>query len=154
MVREPSIQELARHVEDLSSALKIALLDVVPGQVPEAGVSFVLSRYGGQSAVIIAPVVDEATYAIALHEMGHCLSPTGSVRGADTVKNYNLILLEEESAWEWARRHALIWTVTMQHVELQAMENYREGQRRDTVEKIKRATRVNETLSDFLRRSK
>src|SRR5262245_21957283 len=98
---------LAKHVSDLAARFNVKL-DVRRGMDPaSAGAGYVvleckacgqknalrhagtvrcgkckapLGRHDRNQTVMIAPVTCEATYAVALHELGHCLHPTGRVR--------------------------------------------------------------------------
>lgn len=150
----PTIAQLAQHVTDLAGSFQIRLI-VQPGMPPEhAGAGHIIvvcgeceqknairrrgnARCGRCKAplghhstchcIMIAPVTDETAYAVALHELGHILHPTGRVNETDgsptmrrinevaTLRDMRLQLLEERSAWEWAQHHALDWTVAMQH---------------------------------------
>lgn len=95
-----------------------------------------LGRHERNQTIMIAPVTCEATYAVALHELGHCLHPTGRVTesmGSRTMRTTGAIatlsdmrhqLLEETSAWEWAEANALDWTPTMQQVKALALGSY------------------------------
>ncbi len=95
-----------------------------------------LGRHDRNMLVVIAPVTCEATYAVALHELGHCLHPTGRVNESEgsrtmrrtgnvaTLRDMRLQLLEETSAWEWAEANALDWTPTMQQVKALALGSY------------------------------
>lgn len=151
--REASIIEMARHARELAAAFHIEVHELIPSSAPELAQALTLGRYGGVDRITIAPIRDEATYAIALHEMGHCASPTGSMRSKDNAESKTLMLLEEESAWEWAKRYAIVWTITMQQVELQAMTSYRQSLEDEQKEQIRRMV-VKESIGDFLRRTK
>lgn len=86
----------------------------------------------------IAPVIDESTYAVALHELGHCLAPLGRVHHIAgsrafvrtglpaTLRDARLLFDAERSAWDWARHYALEWTPLMEHIELLGMQSYHE----------------------------
>jgi hypothetical protein len=94
--------------------------------------------FGWQSfgAINIAPITNEATYAIALHELGHVCSPLGMVNQAhgsqtmrttnqvSTLRDVRLQLEEEEAAWSWAQHYATTWTPTMQRVKEIALASY------------------------------
>jgi hypothetical protein len=154
---------LAQHISDLGTRFNVRL-DVRPGMPPEAsGAGYILvtcpqcerrnklrregvARCGACKhplgthnrvhCIEIAPVIDETTYAVALHELGHCLHPTGRVNdshGSRTMRTLNEVatiadmryqLLEEHSAWEWARANALTWTPPMQAVHDWAVGTY------------------------------
>lgn len=55
--------------------------------------------------VHILPVVDDVTYVVALHELGHLLHPNGHVE--------NDKLTSERAAWTWAEAHTIEWTPAM-----------------------------------------
>jgi len=130
---------LAQHIRDLAAAFKIHLQEV-PEMPPDLGISgqLVSQRpfHERDSAIIIAPVTDETTYAVALHEIGHCLHPLGRVHHIQgstrfrrtgqysTLEDVRLLLLAERSAWEWARQHALEWTPVMDYVEQLSTDSY------------------------------
>lgn len=90
----------------------------------------------------VAPVMDETTYAVALHELGHCLSALGqcgmyegsqSMRRNNvyaTLRDVRLQLEEEMAAWAWARQNALEWTEVMSHVEQMTFDTYRKQARK------------------------
>ena len=138
MTRE---QRFAQHITELASAFRV-VLEVRPGMSPDAaGAGFVfadehLPLHRQRRAVRIAPVTCEVTYAIALHELGHCLSPLGMVTNTEasdtfrrthnyaTKRDVRLQLLEEQAAWEWARHYALEWTPLMDSVERMAFDTY------------------------------
>lgn len=130
----------AKHVQDLADAFHIALL-IAPELPPHAAaagpVAFVLADETIHvNAVIIAPVIDESTYAVALHELGHHLAPLGRVASLEgslsmrmhkqpaTLRDVRLQLLEERSAWEWAHHYALEWTPLMDYVESLGIASY------------------------------
>jgi hypothetical protein len=59
------------------------------------------------------PIKSEATYAVALHEIGHLRQGLGDD-----------VLLDERRAWDWARDNALIWTPTMEREAERCMGSY------------------------------
>jgi hypothetical protein len=97
---------------------------------PQNAVSVELPR----GSVLCAPITDSATYTVAMHELGHVLHPQGSLahekaaaRKANDMRRYlRLVVLSEESAWEWAKHHALDWTTASAQVESYALATYRE----------------------------
>ena len=75
-----------------------------------------------------SPVNDDITYAIALHELGHILSPNQAY-----CEDYNLVHLFgptdkikglEIDAWTWARKTALQWTPAMESIAKISLETY------------------------------
>jgi hypothetical protein len=65
--------------------------------------------------ITIAPIKAVATYAIALHEIGHIL-------GRHQQSNYTMV--RERWAWQWAKRNALIWTPRMARCAADALQWY------------------------------
>lgn len=134
--------EYAQHITQLAAAFKVELL-VDRRMAPErAGAGFRHADRGKphdqrRMLIMIAPINDDTSYAVALHELGHCLAPLGMVcqsQGSRTMRVTNrlssirdcrLKLMEEEAAWEWARHFAREWTVGMDMVERQSLDAYR-----------------------------
>ena len=54
--------------------------------------------------LLLLPVTNARTYAMALHEIGHVVSGTLS----------QPVLWKEAEAWAWAKQHAFRWTKSMQ----------------------------------------
>lgn len=129
--------ELAAHINDLARAFNIGL-HLRPELHPAAAGSGVLRSDPTRRAVVAAPVTCERTYAIVLHELGHCLAPNGMIERSEfsatfqatrgqvfgTLRDITLQLEEERNAWEWARRHALVWTPDMQEVQDFGLASY------------------------------
>lgn len=152
--------ELARHVSELARSFNIQL-DVrdIPETFAGAGYRVVVCACGQKNAikragsmrcgacksslgqqnphsVLVAPIINARRYAIALHELGHCVHPTGRVNefeGSPTMRHSNhvatlrdmrLQLLEETSAWEWAEAMSLEWTDEMANTKKEALGTY------------------------------
>lgn len=66
--------------------------------------------------ISVPPVVSEETYAVALHEIGHVVSPDADSRQyRNFVEGDALHSLDGElGAWRWAYKHAMVWTLEMQ----------------------------------------
>lgn len=60
--------------------------------------------------VTISPVVDEATFAVAMHELGHCA--TG---------HFDRKIEAERAAWAWAESNSPFWSATMESVKRAVM---------------------------------
>jgi hypothetical protein len=73
---------LAEHIRAMASAFSVKLV-IQQELPPEAAAScrVVFSPDDGADlkfdVVVMHPVIDETTYAVALHEMGHALEPMG-----------------------------------------------------------------------------
>jgi hypothetical protein len=134
--------DLLRHVISLATAFDVRLVMDTDKRVnPEtedqtgaAGFGFSLEHPEQivQCMVHVPFVMDERSYAVALHELGHTLSPTGCLwqhmdqRGKiPTFRNLNLLLEQEDAAWEWARRYAIHWTLAMESYAKDARDSYR-----------------------------
>lgn len=125
---------LARHIDELCRAFDIHL-SVRANMPPDAAGAGVV-RGSTRRAILIAPVIDESTYAAALHEIGHCVAPMGMItaeHGSLTMRTHNVVstlrdmrlqLEEEMAAWEWARHYAIEWTELMTAVERMSLNSY------------------------------
>jgi len=124
----------AQHVTELAAAFKVRLIVWASLKPHQALASW--NGLTGNPVALIAPVIDETTYAVALHEMGHNLHPTGRLYSEmspemratgkiATLRDVRLKLLAEESAWEWAHHVALEWTDVMCLVERLSLDSYR-----------------------------
>jgi hypothetical protein len=115
---------LVRHAYELAAAFDIRLIET--DARPEEACAIPALR-----TVISSPMIDQTIYAIALHEMGHLLSPLGSLRQHETpasaARLHNLMLEEETAAWDWAAHYALEWTPAMQAVREWAYQTYVAG---------------------------
>lgn len=130
-------RRLARHVGELAAAFGVQLV-VCVGMPPEqAGAGLLRDK----PFIKIAPVIDESTYAVGLHELGHCLSPTGMLHAEmsntmrttqqfSSVRDVMLKLEEERAAWRWAQHYALEWTPLMTYVKVLSLDSYERTARR------------------------
>lgn len=133
--------ELTAHVLALGVAFQVQVVidpDLAPHDAAAGYLSEDADLPGPQrrKSIRVAPITDETTYAVALHELGHCLSPTGMITMSEgstmmrranvfsTLRDVRLKLLEEESAWQWARHYALEWTDVMTHIETMTLGSY------------------------------
>src|SRR5580765_6129402 len=86
----PTAPDLRRHAHDLAKAFHVNLVEAVQmARTPEAAIAIPMGR-----TVVVAPITDESTYAIALHEMGHLVSPWGALHGTG-----NLTREAEDATW-------------------------------------------------------
>ena len=139
--RYTSPDELRFHAMQLAVAFNVRLLDhdtlgvfMLPDgttvdlrKTPERSFAIVDPDLEQRTPpIVVAPYIkNEPAYAITMHELGHICAPTGIVFGH--TASAGLILLEEESAWEWARHYALEWTDLMENVAEIALRAYRAG---------------------------
>jgi hypothetical protein len=136
-----TVDDMRQHVQDLANAFGIDLLlsDDTP---PDVGAA-IQHPDGKHRAVLAKTVTDETSYAVVLHELGHHLSPLGTVRHELREKEpapgchprerhrwINLKLMEEQAAWDWAQHYALCWTTAMEMVKMQTYGTYEESKRR------------------------
>lgn len=68
------------------------------------------------------PITNIVWYVIALHELGHLLSPRQQARMTN-----KLIYYDEVDAWDWAQRHALHWTPLIDQLRASRLQTYRKG---------------------------
>jgi len=123
VTKQPRAVDLADHARGLAEAFKLRLIES-PQLRPDEAVA--LSHIG---VALVAPIIDETTYAVALHELGHLASPTGALRAAiargtslSPEDRARLMRDEEDAAWTWARHYALTWTALMD-----SLANWAEG---------------------------
>lgn len=136
-------QEMTDHVESLCKAFDV--LFKWHHKAPDHARAGLLQRRVGTKKVVILPrIIDESGYAVALHEVGHCLAPNGMMweqkskagrMGGDyrifwTDSDWRLVLEEERAAWVWAAHYALMWTPLMSTVRKMAFATYRNNARR------------------------
>jgi hypothetical protein len=138
MLRIPSLQELAEHARAVAVAFNVDMIED-PRMSPQDGVSGRL-RYIDkadhhrahpeleQRRAAVSPIVDEPTYAVAMHEIGHMADPLGAMdedrERATPESVVRIILLQERAAWDWARHYALDWTPAMEQVAQLAYGSY------------------------------
>lgn len=118
----PSVATLQAHALDIAQAFDVRLIECAALQPHEA---FAQTRL---RAAFVGTIVDETTYAVALHEVGHLAAPLGVLRALlGEANNMNLSLDEEDAAWQWARHYALIWTPVMDAVAKWAEGTYQQA---------------------------
>ena len=72
------------------------------------------------NAICIAPVKCEASYAVNMHELGHCVDPDGRLE----QRTYEATIRSEEAAWRWAQANTPDWTPTMEHIRQVCLGTY------------------------------
>ena len=102
-------EQMAAHVTELTSQLGIAVDYTYKGNC--GGRAWARSK-----CIWIRPVKSSITYAVALHEIGHCA--VGKI--APKVGR----LSEEGAAWQWAMRNANDWTDAMDNKMVKSLESY------------------------------
>ena len=113
------------HAREVAHAFQVRLIEdaALP---PHGAVSFPVGRI-----VVCAPIIDDTTYAVALHEIGHVVAPRGSLSGSCRPEGFRhelrLTVVEEDAAWTWAHHYALEWTPLMDHVERWGRASYHEA---------------------------
>ena len=103
-----TLNQLQVHARELAAAFDVRLIEDARIR-PEEAMGIPHLR-----AVLTHPVIEETTYAIVLHEIGHLAAPLGIVRHLVAGDLGNLHRVEEAAAWAWARHYALDWTPTME----------------------------------------
>jgi hypothetical protein len=125
--------QMRQHVLDLATAFNVTLtLD------PDRERHFALSNPTART-VEARDITDDTSYAVVLHELGHCCAPSGALpyertealRERDFAKIGRLILAEEDAAWEWARHYALDWTLGMEAAYQCSFTSYTQSPARD-----------------------
>lgn len=103
--KPPCVKQLAAHVRKLCRQHGIRLQ--FDDKSPEK--AFFVER-----RVQTKTVRSKASYAVALHEIGHLVSKTASRPS----------LFQEGAAWQWARTEALCWTPSMTRAMLKSLGGY------------------------------
>jgi hypothetical protein len=106
---------MAAHIEELAAELNVTIDYSYQG------------GKGGRACprenrIWIRPVKSSITYAIALHELGHCAVGFISPKVGR--------LSEEGAAWKWAMDNSRDWTETMDRRARRSITNYVNGYRR------------------------
>jgi len=121
------VARLAAHVRELAAAFDVLIIEeaAMPPDRAQAALMKVMDRATGAieigevRAIRIAPVIDETTYAAALHELGHMVAPLGMLDGTE-----GLTIEAERAAWEWAQHYALDWTPLMDSIREMSFGSY------------------------------
>lgn len=121
MAPDTSTAALQVHARELASAFDVRLIESSLLQ-PEEALGITRLR-----VALVSTIVDRTTYAVALHEIGHLASPTGIVRHVCSGDRWNLLRIEEDAAWAWARHYALLWTPDMEAVARWAEGTYQQA---------------------------
>lgn len=126
------------NIDEIEAMLRLIGLDVDPA-------SFANPRTRSVYLLNSTAVIDEATYAAALHEIGHIADEDDyrqihqigrpNTHYLHLLKAHNLAiaadsmqaLMMERSAWSWAKAHARFWTPMMAAVEEYGIRSYEMG---------------------------
>lgn len=81
--------------------------------------------------VFVPPCDSFATYAVALHEVGHVVAPGGRRYAGATAQQK---LRTEQVAWQWARVNAICWNEAMTEVERYGLGGYEQAALSNTTE--------------------
>jgi hypothetical protein len=95
--------EMAHHITEIARTAGVTIVPSTRGRA-----------WRKRDRIAIPPIKSVKTYALALHELGHVLSPTQTGRRLD----------KEVDAWRWARAHAREWTPVMQAYAAQCLVGY------------------------------
>ncbi len=121
--------ELHRHIEQLAAAFGVAVC-WNRAQSVAASAAMTIDR-----VLYLHPVEDHFCYAVALHELGHCVEPFGNFPEArrEAIKTQDLVRFArvcheaEDIAWAWAHHYALEWTASMTLAEDFGKSSYAEA---------------------------
>ena len=118
-----------QHARELAAAFKVALciMDIPP---ENAGAN--VKPHGEYLGTVkCGRIIDDTTYAVALHEMGHVVAPCGGLpeerRRVTGAASLRVKLIEERAAWDWAMHYACDWTPAMEQVKQWALSTYETG---------------------------
>lgn len=107
-MKQPTQLQKQRHIWELCGEHNIL---VMPSPEPDNSMSNPLLR-----VIAIHPIKDDASYAVALHEIGHILG------------QQSYFTLEREAfAWLWAKANALEWTLAMEEDMHRSLGTYADG---------------------------
>jgi hypothetical protein len=113
-----TLPQLQQHALDLAAAFDVRVVESSQIKPHEAFAAPHLRL------VVVSPIVDDTTYAVVLHEVGHLCAPLGVLRTSSTSDALSLKQAEEDAAWTWARHYALDWTPAMDAVAAWAEGTY------------------------------
>lgn len=126
MVR--SAGEYRQHAHAIAKAYGVRVLEISDLPVDDAGASPDLR------AIRVRTITDDASYAVAMHELGHLCALNGAVHERHEFQtDLSLVLVEERAAWEWAEHYAIDWTTGMEQAKRLALTTYVENRRQNEV---------------------
>lgn len=141
IARNVSVDELHRHVLELGRAFNVTIDETAKAAEFSHARQDCDMRTGAiMAARIVLPRIDSVfIYTIAMHELGHCVDPLGTVGGDEVIRKYgrnvpiqqaqnmrelNLHYTCEEAAWNWARHYSLVWTDESDRAHRLGMDTY------------------------------
>ena len=108
-----SVNEMNSHVYELAKDMKVR---IIVGDEFKSRVS--------EPLIMIEPIRSDADYASALHELGHQSVRLAGDRSMNLVEHCHcprhqteywfLTLINEKTAWDWAKRNAIEWNSAME----------------------------------------
>ena len=108
-----TIADMRQHVETVAKQQKILCDD---RSVKRCADAYAIRECDGAADEIqIAPIKSRLSYATALHELGHILGK---------YQDSTHTVTRERWAWEWARKHALMWSPAMERDALNSLSWY------------------------------
>lgn len=105
--------DYAKHVAKLAKANRVKVVFVSD--------FYDCAGWIAERKVYILPVIDERTYAIAMHELGHVLGPMQAYHsgiGKGTFAD------AEIGAWLWAKANTQFWMTGMQKTLKKCLQSY------------------------------
>jgi hypothetical protein len=102
-------ERMALHIDELAAQLGVTIDYTYKGS--SGGRAWATAK-----RIRIRPVKSSITYAVALHELGHCAIGRISPRVGR--------LSEEGAAWKWAMHNANDWTDAMDDKMIKSLESY------------------------------
>jgi hypothetical protein len=113
----PTLSEMQRHVERLCEKHGIIWHAWAKRSTKAQAITLAdCERYDVPPEIITAPIRSAISYAVALHEIGHCLG---------RYQRSSRAIIRETWAWDWAQRNALAWTPAMERHATSSLAWYR-----------------------------
>lgn len=119
--------EMTAHVEALAKAAKVHI-SWQPNLKPDEA-----SGTPEKRLIEVAPITDDVSYLIVLHELGHYGSGATTLSAGDNKDlfaralgfgNSPRLVAEERAATAWAKAQAKVWTPAMERAAAEALQTY------------------------------
>jgi hypothetical protein len=115
---ERQVQQLRSHIQQLAKQYDISVSYVCA----PATNAYALRA---ERAIEVPPVVNGATYAVSLHEIGHCARPCEkSHRPVKLGSGHPACVACELAAWQFATDTAIVWTTSMHQRMVLSLQSY------------------------------